>query len=115
MTGLSKEERAILDRECDVDVFTGPGPGGQHRNRSRNAVRLHHRPTGLIVTATRSRSLSQNLEAAFERLAARLQRLREKPKPRRPTRPTGGSQKRRIETKLRRAAAKRMRGKPELE
>jgi protein subunit release factor A len=115
MAGLSERERAILDGECDVDVFTGPGPGGQHRNRSRNAVRLHHRPTGLIVTATRSRSLSQNLEAAFERLAVRLARLREKPKPRRPTRPTSGSQKRRIEAKQRRAATKRLRGNPELE
>jgi Protein chain release factor A len=115
MPGLSDKERAALDRECDVDVFTGPGPGGQHRNRSRNAVRLHHRPTGLIVIATRSRSLSQNLEDAFERLAIRLTRLRAKPKPRRPTRPTGGSQKRRIEAKQRRAVKKRLRARPELE
>jgi ribosome-associated protein len=115
MPELSDKERAVLDRECDVDVFTGPGPGGQHRNRSRNAVRLHHRPTGLVVTATRSRSLSQNLEDAFERLSARLARLREKPKPRRPTRPTGSSRKRRIEAKHRHAVTKRLRGRPELE
>jgi ribosome-associated protein len=115
MPRLSDKERVVLGRECDVDVFTGPGPGGQHRNRSRNAVRLHHRPTGLTVTATRSRSLSQNLEDAFERLDLRLARLREKPKPRRPTRPTGAGQKRRIEAKHRRAATKRMRGKPEVE
>lgn len=115
MAGLSKEERAIIERECDVDVYTGPGPGGQHRNRSRNAVRLHHRPTGLIVTATRSRLLSQNLEDAFERLALKLRRLREKPKPRRATQPTGGSQKRRMEAKRRRSLAKVMRKTPNLE
>jgi ribosome-associated protein len=113
MASLSKEEIAVLKRECQVDIYTGPGPGGQHRNKTRTAVRLHHRPSGLVVTATERRSLSQNLEAAFERLAARLKRLNRKDKPRRPTRPTGSSRKRRLQGKKLRSDTKKMRARPD--
>jgi ribosome-associated protein len=113
MASLSKEEIAALKRECQVDIYTGPGPGGQHRNKTRTAVRLHHRPSGLVVTATERRSLLQNMEAAFERLAAGLRRLNQKNKPRRPTRPTGSSRKRRLQDKKLRSDAKKMRARPD--
>jgi ribosome-associated protein len=88
-----------LTRDTDVEVFTGGGPGGQHRNKTQNAVRLHHRPSGVVVTATERRSLEANRRAAFERLVARLERLNFVPKPRRATKPTRSSQKRRLDEK----------------
>jgi peptide chain release factor 1 len=59
--------------DVDVDVFSGSGPGGQHRNKTEQCARLTHRPTGTVVVATGSRSQRQNIEAAFAELRRRLQ------------------------------------------
>ena len=56
-----------------VDVFSGSGPGGQHRNKTEQCARLTHRPTGTVVVATASRSQRQNIEAAFAELRRRLE------------------------------------------
>lgn len=58
--------------DVDIDVFSGSGPGGQHRNKSEQCARLTHRPTGLVVVATASRSQRQNIQAAFAELQRRL-------------------------------------------
>jgi protein subunit release factor A len=64
---------AILSwSEVDIDVFSGSGPGGQHRNKSEQCARLTHRPTGTVVVATASRSQRQNIQAAFLELQRRL-------------------------------------------
>ncbi len=105
-------ERDALERDCDVDYFTGPGPGGQHRNRSRTGVRLHHRPSGLTVSATERRSQSQNVEAAYERLADKLLELNRVPKKRRPTRPGRAARERRLRAKSQRSDEKQLRKKP---
>src|SRR5438094_7987149 len=94
------DERSLL-RDTDVDVFTGGGPGGQHRNKTQNAVRLHHLPSGVRVTATERRSLEANRRAAFERLVARLERLNTVERPRKPTRPSRGSKERRLASQAR--------------
>ena len=101
-----------LERDTVVEVYTGGGPGGQHRNKTQNAVRLHHQPSGLIVTATERRSLAANLEAAFARLRERLEKLNEVKAPRHKTRPTRGSVKRRLEGKAHAARAKAGRRRP---
>jgi ribosome-associated protein len=88
-----------LERDSLLEVFTGGGPGGQHRNKTQNAVRLHHKPSGVVVTATERRSLEANRTAAFERLRERLVRLNFVPRPRHATRPTRGSVKRRLNDK----------------
>ena len=85
-----------IEEDTRVEVFTGGGPGGQHRNKTQNAVRLHHGPSGVIVTATERRSLEANRRAAFERLLAKLTQLNFVPKKRRPTRPTRGAKERRL-------------------
>lgn len=64
-------------RDVDFEPFSGSGPGGQFRNRHKNCVRATHRPTGIVVTATKQRSLEQNKAAAVEELQARLARLAE--------------------------------------
>lgn len=59
---------AELERQCDRDHYRASGPGGQHRNKTDSAVRLRHRPTGLIVTATERRSQAENRVRAVKRL-----------------------------------------------
>ncbi|HZE88333.1 MAG TPA: peptide chain release factor-like protein, partial [Verrucomicrobiae bacterium] len=87
-------------------------PGGQHRNRRDSAVRLTHRPTGIVVTATERRSQHQNKLMALERLAARLEARNRRRRPRVPTAPTKGSAERRIGSKLIRSEVKSGRRPP---
>lgn len=102
---LSLPDAALL-AECEESFYVGGGPGGQHRNKTESAVRLVHPPTGVVVTATERRSQPQNRGAALERLRERLTALAKKPKPRRPTKPTRGSQERRIAAKKQRGEKK---------
>jgi ribosome-associated protein len=68
----------------------------------------------LTVAAAEQRSQLRNREAARERLAATLRdAMRPDPPKRRPTRPTGGSVRRRLDAKARRGAIKRLRGRPD--
>jgi protein subunit release factor B len=94
----SVDERSLA-ATTRMEIYTGGGPGGQHRNKTQNAVRLHHEPSGVTVTATERRSLEANKEAAFERLRERLVRLNHVPKKRKATRPTRGSVERRLTQK----------------
>jgi hypothetical protein len=64
---LSLDDRQLLD-QCEVHTYRASGPGGQKRNKTDSAVRLHHGPTGLIVTATESRSQHENKARAVKRL-----------------------------------------------
>jgi peptide chain release factor 1 len=59
-------------RELEVQTKRGTGPGGQHRNKTSSAVRVRHRPSGLVVELNRGRSQRQNLEQAKQELARRL-------------------------------------------
>ena len=58
--------------ESREDHFRGSGPGGQKRNKTSNGVRLVHQPTGVIATATESRSLAENRLWALRRLRIKL-------------------------------------------
>jgi protein subunit release factor B len=71
-------------------------------------IRLSH-PSGIVVLATNHRSQQQNLDEAYERLAEKLEALNFVPKTRRPTKPTAGSKRRRLEGKKRQAAKKQAR------
>ena len=61
-----------LKEECDITTFRASGPGGQHRNVTDSAVRLKHRPTGIVIIGRRHRSQHKNLYDALERLAERI-------------------------------------------
>ena len=104
----------MLLRTCEVEFFIASGPGGQHRNTTASGVRLTHPPTGLSVTGTERRSQSQNKGAALERLREGLKALTYVPKKRHKTRPTKGSQRRRLETKKREGEKKAQRSKKPL-
>ncbi len=92
-------ERADLERDCDMEFFVAGGPGGQHRNKVETGVRLTHRPTGLVVTATERRSQSANREAAYERMAEKLEALQRPRKKRFATKPGKAAKERRLEGK----------------
>jgi protein subunit release factor B len=102
-------DRDSLERDCDLEFFIASGPGGQHRNKVETGVRLTHRPSGIVVTATERRSQHANREAAYERMATRLEEMQQVSTPRKPTRPTAASRERRLEAKRRTAMQKKQR------
>jgi protein subunit release factor B len=104
-------DRESLERDCDLEFFVAGGPGGQHRNKVETGVRLTHRPTGLVVTATERRSQSANREAAYERMAEKLEKLQRPRKARKATKPTTSSKRKRVEQKRKDSERKRARAK----
>jgi protein subunit release factor B len=109
MSANYQRDRESLERDSELEFFVAGGPGGQHRNKVATGVRLRHRPSGLVVTATERRSQSANREAAYARLAARLEELARPLEARVATQvPPAQRQQRRAE-KTRRATLKRLR------
>jgi ribosome-associated protein len=104
-------DRRTLARQVRVDTYRARGPGGQHVNRTESAVRLTHLPSGVVVTASDSRSQIRNREIAFERLADKLRRLNHRPKPRKPTRVSRAAKEHRLQAKKRHGQIKRLRAK----
>lgn len=104
-------DRESLERDSDVSFFVAGGPGGQNRNKVSTGVRLVHRPSGLVVTATERRSQSANREAAFARLAAKLAEAQREETPRVATRPSRAARAERRAAKRRRSLVKQARGR----
>ncbi|WP_243368324.1 alternative ribosome rescue aminoacyl-tRNA hydrolase ArfB [Microvirga solisilvae] len=124
--------------ELQESFIRASGPGGQNVNKVESAVQLRfdvrnspslpedvkerlERIAGkrltndgvLIITAQRFRMQERNREDAVARLVELIRQATERPKPRRPTRPTLASKKRRLEAKGRRSEIKKGRtGKP---
>src|SRR5512143_3190434 len=98
--------------DCDVETYRASGPGGQHRNKTESAVRMTHRPSGLVRVATEYRSQLRNRVLALERIWRALEARKRKPKPRLATRPSRAARDRRLEDKALAAAKKRARRRP---
>ena len=123
------------EREIDESFIRASGPGGQNVNKVASAVQLRfdvryspslpaavrarlERLAGrrltlegvLVITAQRHRTQEANRRDALERLVDLVRRAAEPPVPRKPTKPTRASRRRRLESKTRRGALKRLRG-----
>ena len=116
-----------------VHVLVAQGPGGQHVNKASTAVHLRFNIAAsslpaelkerllarsdnrisadgvLVIKAQGSRSLESNKAEAMARLHALIERATQVPKPRKPTKPTHGSQQRRLEGKTQRSSVKLLR------
>jgi ribosome-associated protein len=122
--------------EYELAWTRAPGPGGQNVNKLATACQLRFRVGGttlldeaarerlrrlagrrltqddeLLIEAHRHRTREANRRDALERLEELLEAAQRVPKARRPTRPTRASKERRIDTKKRRQATKRLRGR----
>lgn len=102
------DESPLYDeKDLMIDYFRSSGPGGQKKNKTESAVRIRHLPSGIIVTATESRSQLTNRQVALDRLRERLLALRRKRRKRVATTPTKASRERRLDTKKRQSAIKK--------
>ena len=66
----------IREEDIEMQVYRASGAGGQHVNKTSSAVRLIHKPTGIVVASQQERSQFQNKDNCMKMLRAKLLELK---------------------------------------
>ena len=66
----------IREEDIEMQVYRASGAGGQHVNKTSSAVRLTHKPTGIVVASQQERSQFQNKDNCMKMLRAKLAELK---------------------------------------
>ena len=66
----------IREEDIEMQVYRASGAGGQHVNKTSSAVRLTHKPTGIVVASQQERSQFQNKDNCMKMLRAKLLELK---------------------------------------
>ena len=98
-----------LFAQCDFDAFRASGKGGQHINKTDSAVRLLHKPTGIVVMSQESRSQWQNRLRCLEKLREKVAVLNIEVKPRKATKKSRSAKRKTLDVKSKHSDKKKMR------
>ena len=71
-------EVEIRPEDIEMQVYRSSGAGGQHINKTSSAVRLIHKPTGIVVSCQTQRDQFQNKETCMRMLRSKLMEIKER-------------------------------------
>lgn len=72
---LSSTPVQIKDSDLEIEFYRSGGPGGQNVNKVETAVRILHKPTGIVVSCQTERSQQRNREIALELLKNKIYQM----------------------------------------